>query len=231
MARDIEKLKVNASSGKDFPEKNFVERLYEKMAFEETLFVMQEQERMLRDFVEVYSTRKSLILLVLPRNHSQHPLYVSKDGYDEFTRYINEITNESESVLYMESASHNTGGLTFEDLEMLMTFLDDLDIRTIVLGGGYVGRCLDGFYETMLDSFGYDHIYMVPEIVAVSPLDIKGYWGRNLITSSGKLNLVQLHKNLKNPEAYDKERTVPKLKHFYMYRFLKAKLARIEGSN
>jgi hypothetical protein len=231
LAKDIEKLKVDALSGEDFPQKNLVERLYDKMAFEETFFVMQEQERMLRDFVEVYSTQSSLMLLVLPRNHKQHPLYVSKDGYDEFTRYINEITNESDSVLYMESASHNSGGLTFGDLEMLMTFLDDLDIRTIALGGGYVGRCLDGFYETMLDAFGYDHIYMVPEIVAVSPLDIKGSWGRNLITSSGKLNLVQLHRNLKNPEAYDKKRTVPKLKHFYMYRFLKAKLARTEGAS
>lgn len=228
---DIEKLKVNTSNREDFPEKNLVERLYEKMAFEDTLFVMQEQERMLRDFVEVYSTQNALILLVLPRNHKQHPLYVSKDGYDEFTRYINEITNESDSVLYMESATSSSGGLTFKDLEMLITFLDDLDIRTIVLGGGYVGRCLDGFYENMLDSFGYDHIYMVPEIVAVSPVDIRGKWGRNLITSDGKLNLLQLHRNLKNPDAYDKQRTVPKLKHFYMYRFLKAKLARTEGAS
>jgi hypothetical protein len=114
---------------------------------------------------------------------------------------------------------------------MLMTFLDDLKIRTIVLGGGYVGRCLDGFYDTMLDTFGYDHIYMVPEIVAVSPLDITGRWGRNLITRSGKLNLLQLHRNLKTPDAYGKERTIPKLKHFYTYRFLKAKLARTEGAS
>jgi hypothetical protein len=231
LARDLEKLMVKASKGEDLPQKNLVERLYEKMAFDKTLLVMQEQERMLRDFMEVYSTKGSLMLLVLPRNHKKHPLYISQEGYDEFTRYINEITNESGSVLYMESASHNSGGLTYEELEMLMTFLGDLKIKTIVLGGGYLGRCLDGFYETMIDAFGYKHIYMVPEIVAVSPLDIQGTWGRNLITSSGKLNLARLHRNLKTQGAYDKNRTIPKLKHFYTYRFLKAKLARTEGAS
>jgi hypothetical protein len=212
LLKDIEKIQAQASKREGFPQKNLVERLYEKMAFDEALLVMQEQERMLRDFIEVYSAKDSLMLLVLPRNHKQHPLYISQGEYDEFTRYINRR-------------------LTFEDLEVLMTFLEDLKVRTIVLGGGYVGRCLDGFYETILDAFGYSHIYMVPEIVAVSPLDIQGSWGRNLITRSGKLNLVRLHRNLKTQGAYDKDRTIPKLKHFYTYRFLKAKLARTEGAS
>jgi hypothetical protein len=129
----------------------------------------------------------------------------------------------------MESSTWNRGGITFSDLDMLMAFIEAVKIRTIAMGGGYVGRCLDGFYETMLDPFGYDRVYMVPEIVAVSPDDISGEWGANLLTRNGALNLPQFHRNLKTQGAYDKIRTIPKLKHFYMYRFLKAKMAREEG--
>jgi hypothetical protein len=228
LRRDLEKLQDIFSEGGTLPENNLVERLYDKMAFDETLYVMQEQERLLRDFVEVYSTKKVLMLLILPRNY-QKSLYGYNKGHDEFARYINEITNESDSVIYMDSVTVSNGALTYDDVDVLMEFIEANEIRTIVLGGGYVGRCLEGLYESILDPFGYDHIYMVPEITAVSPDDIQGRWGNNLITRSGRLNLVQLHRNLRTDGAYDKVRTIPKLKHFYMYRFLKAKLAREEG--
>jgi hypothetical protein len=225
-----ELLKLNKviSKGGPYPEKNLVERLYDKGAFEETLYVMQEQERLLRDFVEGYSTKGALMLLILPRDY-QEGLVGYKEGYDEFARYINEITNESDSVIYMYSSSIGSGDLFINELDMLMDFLEETKIKTIVLGGGYVGRCLEGFYNTMIDAFGYNHIYMVPEIVAVSPTDIRGDWGANLLTKSGHLNLPRLHRNLLTDGAYDLDRTRPKLKHFYMYRFLKAKLAREDG--
>jgi len=225
---EFKKTEKVISNGGEYPKKNLVERLYDKMALDETLFVMQEQERLLRDFVEVYSTKGALVLLVLPRNY-QKILYGYSKGHDEYARYINEISNEADNVIYMESVTATNGEITYEDLDVLMAFLEANDIETIAMGGGYVGRCLEGFYDSIIDAFGHGHIYQIPEIVAVSPDDIQGRWGNNLITQSGRLNLVQLHRNLLTDGAYNKVRTIPKLKHFYMYKFLKAKLARKEG--
>jgi len=73
--------------------------------------------------------------------------YIS--GLDEYARYINEMSNMSDTFMYMESQTNDTGFLDKNNLEILSDFLNDIGVKNIMLGGGYLGKCLDDFYESI----------------------------------------------------------------------------------
>jgi hypothetical protein len=207
---------------KSFPSKNIAERLYDMPSFFDYKFkVMQEQERILRDFLEIMSTGKKLVILLIPRNYKSHLTYGHIEGLDEYSRYINEITNSSESVIYMESSGYSTGKMRDEDLKIFADFLKELQVERILLGGGYIGRCLQDFYISLLDYFDSGNIYIVPEIAAVSPQDINDKWGKYLLKENGELDMKVAAKNLKTPNAYEKQTITPRIRRLYMYKLEK----------
>lgn len=196
------------SDKKVYPLKNIVERFYDRYYdYDYGMIVMQEQERLLRDFVEVMSTEKKLIILILPRNWKERLTYGYIDGLDEYLRYINEITNMSESALYMESAMGNNGYMLPEDLNILNAFLMELGVKKVMLGGGYVGRCLTQFYDSIRPSLASAcrecKLYVVPEITAVAVIDLNNKWGDSLLRKDGRINFNAAARNLRDNKAYN----------------------------
>ncbi|MBI5635039.1 MAG: hypothetical protein HZA15_16340 [Nitrospirae bacterium] len=157
-----------------YPALNLVERLASDntLGRDYNIMVMKEQERLIRNFLEFMSMEKKLVILVLPRNYRQHLLNGYADGRDEYARFINELTNMSPSILYIESETHDNGFLTRPDLELLQVFIDDTGAKKLMLGGGYLGKCLDNFYESVRLKYKYEDVSFVADITSVSPTDM-----------------------------------------------------------
>lgn len=212
----------SASDRKAYPSKNIVERYMDSYtAFDYNLKIVKEQERIMRSFIEFMSAEKKLIILVIPGNYLENLNYGYISGLDEYARYINEISNKSDSVIYIESEAFNYGNLSLKDFGKLFDFFEEIGVDDILIGGGYVGRCLDGFYEKIAESarFG-SNIYYMPELSAVSPQDLSSIWSSNLMTDTGRLNFKLAGKNLTSSFAYDIQRNIVReIKHFNDYSF------------
>jgi hypothetical protein len=153
---------------KGFPPHNVVERFSENMAPDDlSIKIMIEQEKVLRDFIEFMSKEKKLVILILPGDYKNHLSYGYVKGHDEYARYINELTNMSESVIYMESKEYNNGFLNNENLEVMTAFLGAVGAKTVKLGGGYIGKCLNNFYESIGTKYKNNDIYFILEILSI----------------------------------------------------------------
>lgn len=146
------------------------------------------QSRILEDFLELFSTEKRLVILILPKDYRKHLSYGYVEGQDEYARYLNEITNMSESVLYLESADWSNGFLEKNDLETLTAFLTEVGAKNILLGGGYLGKCIDNFYETVRKKFRYEDVYFVMELSALAPYDMV----TGVLEPNGRINFGEM---------------------------------------
>ena len=206
--------------------KNLVERLYERSSFfDDNMKIMQEQERNIAGFLEALSSEELLVLLVLPKGYKD---FLNRDFVgerDEYARYINEITNESASVLYVESSRPDQGFVAQEAMDRILALFDEAWVKRIYLGGGYVGRCLQDFYKTLSRDLGRLGLrsrmdaYIVPEMTAVSPLDLKERWTEGLLNDKGRINYKRAASNLKEHHAYNIQSTVPLLRRFHVHEF------------
>ncbi len=132
----------------------------------------QEQQKNEKNFLEYLTMDEKLVILVLPRNYRTTNSYTYMNSNDEYARYLNEIANGSPSILYMESESASVGRLLSEDLVVLLSFLEAVGAKSVLIGGGYVGRCQKEFYSYVTKySFGSNY-FIVPEISTFSPEDV-----------------------------------------------------------
>jgi len=180
-----------------YPSQNLVERIAADGMLGKSLNIriMKEQERLIRNFLEFMSTEKKLVILVLPRNYREHLLNGYADGRDEFARFINDLTNMSPSILTIESETHDNGFLTEPDLELLKEFIDETGAKKILLGGGYLGKCLDNFYESVRRKYKYEDVSFVADITSVSPTDMVTDSVRLLV--KGRINYSAMWKYFK----------------------------------
>lgn len=203
---------------------NLVERFYERASFfDESLMVLQLQERDLMGFLEVFTTEKVLLITIIPRDYQKHMNRRFVGPRNEYARYINEVTNESEGALFIESEEWNTGNMKPDEITTVVEFLKGAGVGRVYLGGGYVGRCLGDFYDALsgkLEAEGLEEsiqLRMVPEMSGISPFDLKGNWLNGLLTPSGKLNRKVAAYNLRKPGAYFMQALPPKMKRFYVH--------------
>ncbi|HWR58209.1 MAG TPA: hypothetical protein VN328_04900, partial [Thermodesulfovibrionales bacterium] len=105
--------------------------------------------------------------------------------------YINSVTNESESVLYLYSKKPNNGHLTDESREQLLKFIEEVKPETILIGGGYLGRCVRDFYGDLTASIGREKVSIAAEITAISSEDAKNFVVADFLVD-GKLNIPML---------------------------------------
>lgn len=209
-----------------FPTKNLVERFYETASYSDldmNLEVMQEQERALRDFLEVMSSQKNLVILVLPKDANKHFSYGYKDGIDEYVRYLNEITHGSESVLYLESADYAFGTIDDQDMNTLSAFIKEMNANTLLLGGGFVGRCMNSFFESMEKKFRVDTMFVMPEVTAIASVDIIDEDWSPLV-KNGKLNFREIALNLKYEDSYSTVNFIRKRKSLFIYELSDSRL-------
>jgi len=135
--------------------------------------LVQQQQRNEKNFIEQITTDGKLVILVLPGDYNNHPSYPYGSGTeDEYARYINEITNGSESAIYIESRSPTGGKLLTNDLIMLLAFFGKIGAKSVLVGGGYVGRCQEEFYNYVSSYSATGNYFIVPEISIFSPEDL-----------------------------------------------------------
>lgn len=133
---------------------------------------IRQQQMNEKDFIEYLSGEKRLIILIVPKDYREHPDYRYRYGRDEYARYINEVTSGSESALYLESASPSSGELSADDYFTLLSFMNHTGAKSVLIGGGYVGRCQTQFYRQMTRVESGGSYFIVPEISVFSPQDM-----------------------------------------------------------
>jgi len=171
-AWDVARPPADYSEG--MPRENLVERITAGLPASDTVYrTAREQERTVRDLVEYLAAEGHLVVLILPRDYRDHVTYGPAPGYDEYARYLNEISNEAENVVFLESAAYDKGNLLPGDLEVLIRFLKASGARSVMLGGGFIGKCLDGFYKTLREVMLPGYLFYVPEVTQFSPADMK----------------------------------------------------------
>ncbi|MDA8174304.1 MAG: hypothetical protein M0018_06910 [Nitrospiraceae bacterium] len=175
-------------TGDDPPVENAVERFLSLTPDSGKMAVLQAQERNMRDFLAYAAMRKKLVLLILPRAYRLQPGYNYYGWYDEYTRYINQVAGGSSSVLFLESSSSSRGYLTKKDRAVLLDFLAAIRPERVLLGGGYVGRCQEEFYQDLTGKYGAKGVYLVPEISDISPTELKDGIATRLLRASGGIN-------------------------------------------
>jgi len=173
---------------------NAVLQLLKERPYSVKAKLMQAQERMLLDFLEYSSTVRNLVLIVLPGDYADAPFYRYSNRRDEYMRYINEITNESDSVLILYSKKPNKGSLAASDQKRLIRFLSAVAPDRILLGGGYIGRCVEDFYKDLSTIYSREKIYVVPEITAWSPSDISSDQASALLRPDGTADIAMMTK-------------------------------------
>jgi len=167
---------------------NIVEFLLKIEPSKPQFAVLQAQERRMRDFLEFKSTQQKLVIVVIPQKYWDYSGYTYRKGPDEYMRFINEVTNFSRSVLFVESRSPNRGYLNDDDAVKLMEFLLSVKAEKIYVGGGYVGRCLEDFYGVLTQEYGTKGIFVVPELSDISPRELNASMSRNLLRPDGLID-------------------------------------------
>lgn len=177
----------------------------------QNLQIMVEEERFMRKFLEFMAAEKRLVLIAIPRNYRETMSLKSPEGLDEYARYINDMTNGAESMLFMETETSGSGYMTKADQALLARFLKDSGVKRIMFGGGYVGKCIDNFYEQLKGFFQEGKTFLVPEISAVSPMD--GSFDR-MLKEDGQINMKYKIKVLKMHGP-----SIPRIKRFSLFTF------------
>lgn len=188
--------KLPSDPQKEDYKNNVVERFLSVKHQSLKLAVLQAQERRMRDFLEYKSTEEKLIILILAKNYSNAKGYTYKGELNEYMRYLNEVTNSSRSVIYVDSRSSSRGYPSEEDAIRLVEFLLSIKPEKVLIGGAYIGRCLEDFYTDFIEIYGEKSVYMVPELSDVSPSDLNDKLSSSLLMLDGSINTEVATRNL-----------------------------------
>lgn len=184
-------------SGAGQSSQNAMEKFLGTTVYSSRAQLIRAQEKMLRDFLEYMSTGKKLVVLILPHDYRDYRGYKFRGGRDEYMRFINEVTNESSSVLYLYSKKPNRGTLYEKDRRRLLKFLYAIRAKEILVGGGYIGRCLEDFYKDVEQYYSEDRIFVVPEITSISPVDVSSDVASDMLSPDGTVDVTKLTANIK----------------------------------
>lgn len=160
--------------------------------------LMKEYERSEMKFIGSANQEKRLVILVLPGGYLESKNYLYKNGPDEYTRYLNEFSGGSDSILYIETRSTFTGKIGKSGRTLLLDFLKKIGAKEIYIGGGYVGRCQEEFYKLAAKIWPEDQIALIPELSAFSPNDITDSTAKMLLTADNRMNTWAMKYFIKN---------------------------------
>lgn len=165
---------------------SFIETKYAETG--PVIMLMKEYEKAELDFISAAREKGIRVIFLIPGNYSNSPRYLYTEGPDEYTKYLNGLTQGSDNFVYLESMSVNTGKMSKEHQSLFLNFLKQADVRKVYVGGGYIGRCQKEFYNFLAHNWSKDNIAIIPEISAFSPDDLTDPAAKMLLTSDLKLN-------------------------------------------
>src|SRR3990172_1541234 len=130
-------------------------RLLKKQFYNEAAFMAERAEA------------GGILVLIIPGNYST-------DSFSPlaYTSYLNAVASKGPSVFYLFSKTSSTGVINADDMISLYRFLQDVNADTMMIGGGYIGRCQREFYDQLTNFFERTRTYIAPEISTISPDDV-----------------------------------------------------------
>lgn len=118
-------------------------------------------------FLHMISQTDNVLIIVLPGNYAKESIAPLS-----YTAYLNRATAGSSSAYHLYSETWNSGAVPTDTLVTLYSFLRGLGTKTVLVGGGYIGRCQREFYNQLVTYVDSISFYVVPEISSISPDDI-----------------------------------------------------------
>ncbi|MBI5102199.1 MAG: hypothetical protein HZB33_10240 [Nitrospirae bacterium] len=206
-----ERAAVSKNGGGPLDSKNVVERFLETPVSSSSARLMKAQEKSLRDFLEYMSSDRKLVILVLPKAYRDYKMYNFRNGRDEYMRYINEVTNGSASVIYTYSSQPSRGTLGEDDKKRLFKLIFATRAKAVLVGGGFVGRCLDEFYTYFQRNYSENRLWLVPEISAISPSDVSNSAADTMLNPNGTINMAEFSQNI-NSKFVSRHELMPRLR-------------------
>lgn len=171
-------------------EKNIVDSFI-KTHYDENspvIMLMKEYEKSEMEFISAARVKGIPVIFLIPGSYPDSSHYIYNEGPDEYTRYLNELTQGSDNFVYLESQNVNSGKMSKEHQSLLLDLLKRADIQKVYVGGGYIGRCQKEFYNFLAQNWSKDNIAVIPQISAFSPEDLSAPAAKMLLTSDLKLN-------------------------------------------
>ncbi|MDH4163581.1 MAG: hypothetical protein OEW15_12965 [Nitrospirota bacterium] len=107
------------------------------------------------------------LILVLPGNYPKDSI-----APRSYTMYLNSTTGGSPAVFYILSETSHSGSIPLETTVLLHDLLRKSRVKTLLIGGGYIGRCQKEFYSQLTTYVEDVSAFIVPEISSISPDDI-----------------------------------------------------------
>jgi len=129
-------------------------------------------------FISEIAKSGNLLILVLPGNYERDSV-----APHSYTRYLNSVTGGSPSVYAVYSEASSSGALPLGTVVMLHGFLRSVKPSSVLVGGGFIGRCQREFYNQVINYVGESSAYIVPEISTISPDDISDSDARTMLDS------------------------------------------------
>ncbi len=162
-------------------------KLTPENASKELIDFFDEQIKTEEDFFRLARQTNELVIIVLPGRKLK----------SSYVAYLNRLTQGQPNFLYIYSKNKRTGDLPSSEEAVLESFLQELGVKEVIVGGGYVGRCESRTYRDLLSMDGIN-IAISPEISFFSPSDISEATVRMLKNPDGSVNISVLNRLVQN---------------------------------
>ena len=127
-------------------------------------------------FMSSQAKAGNLLILVLPGNYSKDSI-----APRSYTSYLNRTVGGSPSVFYILSETTHSGAILLETTVLLHDLLRRARIETLLIGGGYIGRCQKEFHGQLTTYVENISAFIVPEISSISPDDISSSTAEDIL--------------------------------------------------
>jgi hypothetical protein len=136
---------------------------YADVKYELLIRQFEEEERFIREAARA----GKIVILIIPGGYE-----IEMQAPETYTAYLNAVTGGGNSIFYLYSESLSNGTIPTSEMVELYRFLQNVKVRRVLIGGGYIGRCQREFYNELTAYYETTRSYIVPEISTVSPEDI-----------------------------------------------------------
>jgi hypothetical protein len=86
--------------------------------------------------------------------------------------YLNTLVSGGNTLYYVLSETSSSGTLPANDMVNMYVFLQAINAKKIMVGGGYIGRCQREFYEQLSKYIDVSRTFIVPEVSTISLEDV-----------------------------------------------------------
>ncbi|UCG77527.1 MAG: hypothetical protein JSV21_08050 [Nitrospirota bacterium] len=145
------------------------------------------QVKIENEFIESSVKEGSLVILVLPGDRYSN----------RYKAHLNNITQGARSVIYMHTKRKESGNIDDDQLDTLGKFMDAIGVRSVIVGGGYIGRCQEMAYKDLSTIFGDENIAISPEISSFSPSDITAATVKMFMQPDNQMNFKVISSYIK----------------------------------